>query len=89
MPAKFKSSCSGCFAGLACNIRAEIVNLLYQKKPLTVTAIAKRFKVTQPTITHHLHYLKTAGILRAKKQGRQVYYSLNPKCGWDNCRIFA
>lgn len=88
MPTKFKSSCSGCFAGLSCNIRAEIVNLLQNKKRLSVMTIAKHFKVTQPTVTHHLHYLKTVGILSAKKEGRQIYYYINPKCGWDNCRIF-
>ncbi|KKU11123.1 MAG: Transcriptional regulator, ArsR [Parcubacteria group bacterium GW2011_GWA1_45_7] len=88
MAIKFKSSCAGCFSGLSCNTRTEIVTLLQKKKRMSVTEIAKHFKVTQPTITHHLHYLKTVGILSAKKQDRHIYYYINPKCGWDNCQIF-
>lgn len=84
---KFKSSCSGCYAGLSCGIRVEIVNLLQEKKRLSVSDIAKCFKVTQPTISHHLQYLKSAGIIKSKKEGRKVYYFINPKCGGD-CGVF-
>jgi len=83
----FDGSCSGCFAGLSCGIRIEIINLLKKKKELSVSEIAKHFKVTQPTITHHLQYLKESGILTSKKEGRMVYYSLNPQCKKD-CALF-
>ena len=86
---RFKSDCSGCFAGLSCRVRVEIINLLRNKKRISVMEIVKHFKVTQPTITHHLQYLKTAGILSLKKEGRKVYYYINPKCGWDNCNVFS
>ena len=86
---RFKSGCSECFAGLSCGARVEIVNLLQGKKKLTVTEIARHFKITQPTITHHLQYLKTAGVLSSKKEGRKVYYFINPKCGWNNCKVFV
>lgn len=84
---KLKSFCSACYAGLSCGIRVEIVNLLQEKKKLNVSDIAKCFEVTQPTISHHLQYLKDAGILKSKKEGRKVYYSVNPKCGSD-CGVF-
>lgn len=83
----FDNSCAGCFAGLSCGVRIEIINLLKGKKKLTVLEIAKHFKVTQPTITHHLQYLKSSGILTSKKEGRMVFYSLNPKCKKD-CELF-
>jgi len=86
---KFKSGCSGCFAGLSCGVRIEIINLLRNKKRMSVMEIVKHFKITQPTITHHLQYLKTAGILSSNKKGRRVYYYINPKCGWDNCKVFV
>lgn len=84
---KFKSACSGCFAGLSCGTRVDIVNLLREKKKISVLDIVKCFKVTQPTISHHLQYLKDAGIAKSKKEGRKVYYFINPKCG-SNCGVF-
>ena len=82
------SSCAGCYAGLSCGIRVEIINLLQEKKKISVSDIAKCFKVTQPTISHHLQYLKDAGIIKSKKEGRKVYYFINPKCG-GNCGVFV
>jgi DNA-binding transcriptional ArsR family regulator len=86
---KLKSACSECFAGLSCGIRVEIVNLLCNKKKMSVTDITKHFEVTQPTITHHLTYLKSAGILKSKNEGRNVFYYVDPKCGWEECNIFS
>lgn len=86
---KLKSSCLGCFAGLSCGTRMEIINLLQEKGKMNVSDIAKSFNVTQPTITHHLLYLKEVKILRSKKEGRHVYYSLHPKCNDNMCQIFS
>lgn len=86
---KFKSACSGCFAGLACGARLEIINLLQEKGKLSVMEIVKHFKISQPTVTHHLKYLQEVGVLASKKEGRKVYYSLDPKCGFDDCKIFS
>ena len=64
----------------------EIINLLEKNDRLPVMEITKHFKLTQPTITHHLNYLKNVGILKSKKEGRQVFYFLNPKCK-DSCGL--
>lgn len=82
------SSCAGCFAGLSCSTRIEIVNLLEEKGTMSVLEIAKHFNVTQPTVTHHLQYLKESGILQSNKEGRKVYYFIHPKCHSKNCKIF-
>lgn len=84
---ELKPDCFKCFAGLACRIRVEILSLLREKK-MPVMEIAKHFKVTQPTITHHLKYLKKVGILASKREGRKIYYFINPKCGRKSCEIF-
>ena len=85
---KFQSSCSSCFAGLSCDVRVNIVNLLQKKKKMGVLEIAKYFKVTQPTITHHLQYLQEMEILKSEKSGRNVYYFIHPKCGKKICQLF-
>lgn len=86
---KLDSGCAGCYAGMSCQTRIAIINLLEEQRELNVSAIAKQFEVTQPTITHHLKYLEEAGILQAVKRGRQVFYSIHPKCGKEICNIFS
>lgn len=84
---KFQSGCAGCFAGLSCDTRLDIVTLL-EKGEMSVMEIAKRFKVSQPTITHHLQYLKEAEIVQSRKEGRKVFYSIHAKCKKSDCNIF-
>ena len=85
---KFKPECSYCFAGLSCSTRLEIINLLKRKKKLSVLEIAKHFKVSQPTITYHLTYLKNLGILKSKRSGKKNYYSITSRCKQASCGIF-
>lgn len=80
--------CAGCFAGLSCDSRIGIINLLKKNNKMSVSEIAKHFKVSQPTITHHLQYLKKIKILVSKKEGRKVYYFIDPKCQEEGCDLF-
>lgn len=34
-------------------------------------------EVSQPTVSHHLNLLRAAGLVTVRRDGRQVYYSLN------------
>lgn len=86
---KFTSSCASCFAGLSCQARIGIINLLQEKREMSVLEIAKHFKLKQPTITHHLQYLREAGVLSSKKKGRKIFYFINPKCKPEECSIFV
>jgi len=44
---------------------------------MCVGDIADAFHLSQPTISHHLNILKVADIVKSRKDGKQVYYSLN------------
>lgn len=45
---------------------------------LCVTDLVERLgKVTQPTVSHHLGILREAGLVYARREGKQIYYSLN------------
>lgn len=85
---KLDRGCVGCFAGLSCVSRIEIVNLLQKKDRMSVLEIAKHFKISQPTITHHLQYLKEVQVLSSKKEGTKVYYFIHPRCKKEVCGIF-
>ena len=41
------------------------------------TAAAKSLFVTQPTLSHHMKTLTLASIVKTRKTGAQVYYTLN------------
>ena len=63
--------------------RLKILSLL-RKKEMCVSEVCDQFDMAQPTISHHLSILKNAGIVTARKEGKSVYYSLNPCC-IDSC----
>ena len=55
--------------------RREIVQML-QDGDMTAGAIAERFDMTKPSVSHHLSVLKTAGLVRAERRGQEIIYSL-------------
>src|SRR6185436_17883130 len=56
--------------------RRQILQLL-QDKDMTAGEIVERFKISGPSISHHLDLLKQANLVIAEKDGQYVYYSLN------------
>ena len=56
--------------------RREILQLL-QERDMTAGEIVERFKISGPSISHHLDLLKQAKLVIAEKEGQYVYYSLN------------
>ena len=55
---------------------------------LSVGEIVEKLDVAQPTVSHHLKILKNAGLVRVKRRGRQVLYSLNQeKLAQGCCRV--
>ena len=57
--------------------RQRIIGLFYAHKELCVNDIARNFALSRPTISHHLNLMKRAKLLRARKEGKEVYYSFN------------
>ena len=39
--------------------------------------VAALHQVSQPTVSHHLSILRSAGLVSVRREGKQVYYSLN------------
>ena len=56
--------------------RRQILQLL-QEKDMTAGEIVERFKISGPSISHHLDLLKQANLVISEKDGQYVYYSLN------------
>lgn len=57
--------------------RHEILMLFQQKREYCVNEIAQHFEISRPTVSHHLNLMKRAKLLTSRKEGKEVYYSLN------------
>lgn len=53
--------------------------LLLAAKALTAGSIASNFDSARPTISKHLLVLLECELLKQEKNGREMYYHLNPK----------
>ena len=67
---------SDAYKALADPTRREILALL-RESDLTAGAIAERFTISKPSISHHLSALKAAGLVEATRRGQEIVYSLN------------
>jgi len=64
------------FSALSDSTRRKILQLL-KKKSLSVNELAVNFDITLPTLSHHLTILKGADLVSTRRQGQQIFYSLN------------
>ena len=63
-------------SALADPARQGLVQLIAREE-LNVGEIAARVTLSRPTVSHHLNLLRRSGLVRARKDGREVYYRLN------------
>ena len=49
--------------------------------------VDKLGNVTQPTVSHHLSILRTAELVYVRREGKQVFYSLNQDVVASCCGI--
>lgn len=61
---------------LADATRQQIMSLLCCRW-LCVGDLVAQLDVSQPTVSHHLAHLREAGLVHMRREGRQVFYSLN------------
>ena len=67
------------FSALADPTRRAIFERLSRDGEQTVRALTDRAGVSQPAVSKHLGVLKHAGLVRARRDGRQTYYSAQPQ----------
>lgn len=66
------------FKALGDETRLEIVRMLIGKERC-VCAFLSAFSMTQPAISNHLRVLREAGIVIDSRDGRWIFYRLNPE----------
>jgi ArsR family transcriptional regulator, arsenate/arsenite/antimonite-responsive transcriptional repressor len=64
------------FKGLDDPTRRKIIEML-KKRDMTAGEIADHFKISKPSISHHLDLLKRAKLIAGVRDGQFISYSLN------------
>jgi ArsR family transcriptional regulator, arsenate/arsenite/antimonite-responsive transcriptional repressor len=61
---------------LADPTRREVLRLL-SRGELTAGELASSFDMTKPSMSHHFAILKEADLISSRRDGQQIYYTLN------------
>lgn len=66
------------FSALADPSRRAIFESLTRGEA-AVKDLTARFDISQPAVSQHLNALKDAGLVRGRREGRSVYYTVDPR----------
>lgn len=73
------------FKVLGVESRVRIINLLKERGPLGVNAMAKELGITASAVSQNLRVLRQAGLVRSERKGYWIPYEIDPaalqKCG--------
>lgn len=67
------------FRALGDPTRRAIFEWLAEDGEHTVHRLTDRAGVSQPAVSKHLGVLKTVGLVRDRREGRETHYSVSPK----------
>jgi len=65
------------FKALSDSNRLLILSMLC-KGELCACKILEKFKITQPTLSHHMKILCDSGIVKKRKEGKWMHYAIAP-----------
>lgn len=75
------------FKALADRTRLRLVNLIGDSE-VCVCYFVEILKVSQPKISRHLAYLRRAGVMTARREGKWMHYRLTEPLDEHAARIF-
>ncbi|HZL87401.1 MAG TPA: autorepressor SdpR family transcription factor [Pirellulaceae bacterium] len=70
------------FKALADPTRREILRLL-RRGELSAGELAAKFEMSKPSMSHHFAVLKEADLVVCRRDGQQLFYSLNTTVAQD------
>lgn len=66
--------------------RLRIIKLIAESDEICACKLLDELNITQPTLSHHMKLLRDSNLIRARKEGRWMHYSLD-KAMIDTLRI--
>ncbi len=67
---------AGRLRAIAHPMRIAIIEMLSKENQLSVTEIYSRLEIEQAAASHHLNIMKNKGVLKSKRDGKKIFYSL-------------
>jgi DNA-binding transcriptional ArsR family regulator len=67
------------FAALGDETRLRLIRRLCDEGPLSISKLTLGFDVTRQAITKHLYTMADAGLLRARREGRESLWEVRPE----------
>jgi DNA-binding transcriptional ArsR family regulator len=74
-----RQTANAIFKSLADPTRRALYESLSRRGEQTVGTLTGNSGVSQPAVSKHLRNLKRAGLVRARREGRQTHYSARPR----------
>jgi DNA-binding transcriptional ArsR family regulator len=72
------AAASDLFKALADPTRCAIYERLVRDGELTVSALTRHARVSQPAVSQHLGVLRAAGLVAERREGRSTHYRAEP-----------
>lgn len=66
------------FQAIADPVRRDIIKLI-AKTPMTPKTVADRFAISRQAVSKHIQILTECGLLSLDIQGREYYYTIEPR----------
>ena len=57
--------------------RVTMLSLLYKNGEMNVNDICRKVKCEQSLVSHHLSGMRNLGILKVRRDGKNIFYALN------------
>jgi DNA-binding transcriptional ArsR family regulator len=67
------------FAALADDSRRQMLTMLGDGEGATATELARALPISRQAVSKHLAALRTAGLVRARHEGRETRYTVTPE----------
>lgn len=62
---------------VAHHLRLKIIKLIHDKKEVNVNVIYNTLKIEQSITSQHLKVLRGVDVVRTRRDGKKIYYTLN------------
>ena len=60
-------------------LRQQIIKTIFESQKLTVTQLYVKLRLEQSVASQHLAILRKAGIVKTNRDGKFIFYSINPQ----------
>ncbi len=74
---------------IADDTRQQIMRLCCCQWMNVTEIVAALHQVSQPTVSHHLGILRSAGLVKVRREGKQIYYTLNQEVLASACCVLT